>query len=402
MFNKFLNIFVRKRHYWRDITFSELAEIYTSMSLRSFGFGVIGIFVPIFLYKSGVRLQDIYLFYLLFFVIRLPAAYLSAYIIGRIGPKHSIAVSTVLIITFLLMLLSFNTVVWPLYLLSFFFSIANTLFFLAYHTDFSKIKDSKNGGKELGWLNIFERVGSAVGPVIGGLMATLISPEFTIVFAIMVLLGSLIPLFLTNEPVKVHQHIQFKGFNWHRHKRDFVSLSAHNVENVASQVMWPLYIAIVIFAENTYAKLGVIVGIATAVSIVSARMIGEVIDNRKGLKLLQYGTYINATIHILRSFTSTATGAIAISTINEPTTLTYHMPLLKGFYDEADSEPGYRIVYLTVTEIINGVAKAIYYLGLFMACYFFDPISVLRYSFIIVGVISLGMLFQRFPALKKV
>ncbi len=402
MLNKIIHKIAYHRHPWRKFKFDELAEIYTSMSLRSFGFGIIGIFVPIFLFKSNVSLRGIFFFYSAFFLLRIPVSYVAAFVVGRIGPKHTIAISTVLIIMFLLLLLTYETLGWPLLFMSFFFTLSNGLFFVAYNTDFSKIKDSKNGGKELGWLYIFERAGTTLGPIVGGLLASFVSPELTIALAMLILASSLIPLFLTNEPTRIHQKVTFKGFKWQSHKRDFISLSAYNLENVASQVMWPLLVGVLIFTEDTYAKVGAIIAIGTGISMFSAYMFGKFIDNRKGLALLNYGTVMNAITHVIRSTVTAAGGAIAISVLNEPITLSYRMPLVKGFYDAADSEDGYRIVYLVVAEMLTGITKAIFSLSLLAASYIFDPVNVLRYSFIFVGILSLGILLQRFPALKKV
>lgn len=390
------------RHPWRQLKFDELAEMYTSMSIRSLGFGIIGIFVPIFLYKSGVSLQSIFLFYTVFFIMRIPVAYVSAFIVGRIGPKHAIAISTILLITFLLMLLGLDAFSWPLSVLAFWFTVSNGLFFVAYDTDFSKIKSTKHGGKELGWLYIFERAGAALGPLVGGVLASFISPELTITVAVLVLIGSLFPLLASNEPVKLNQKITFKGFKWRRHSSDYIALSAFAIDNVGSAVFWPLLLAVFIFTDDSYAKIGALTGFAMLVSMFSARMFGKFIDNKKGLPLLNFGTVINAITHVIRAFTTSAGGAVAVSILNEPVTLSYRMPLMKGFFDEADNEPGYRIVYVTSTEMVTAVTKALYCLALFVACNYYDSISVLRYSYVVVAVISLGILLQKFPALKKV
>lgn len=402
MLQKIIHKVARPHHPWRQIKFDELTEIYASMSLRSFGFGIIGIFVPIYLYQNGFTLQSIFLFYTLFFLFRLPIAYVCAFVVGRIGPKHSIAVSTLLLVVFLSQLLTLNYFQWPLIVLAFSFSVTNGLFFIAYNTDFSKIKSTENGGKELGWLYIFERLGGALGPLVGGILASLIAPELTIFVAIAVLIFSLLPLFLTNEPVRLHQHITFKAFPWRRHVRDCIAISAFGVENVTSLVMWPLFIGIVIFTDDTYAKLGAIVGISLAISVVSSYFLGKFSDTKRGFFLFQVGTYANALIHGARAFITTAHGAAALTILNEPVTLAYKIPLVKGYYDAADSEEGYRIVYLVITEMAAGVAKALYCLALFLTCYFADSATVLRFSFIAVGIFSLAMLLQRFPALKKV
>lgn len=402
MIQKAIYKILRSSHPWRTMKFDELSEIYTSMTMRSLGFGVIGIFVPVFLYKTGVSIQDIMLFYTMFFILRVPVAYAMAFVVGRIGPKHSIAISTVLFVVFLSMLLSFELYAWPLLSMAFMFTLSNGLFFIAYNTDFSKINHAVHGGKELGWLYIFERVGSALGPIAGGLIASYIAPEATIIFAVLVMLGSLAPLFITNEPVKIHQKINFGGFNPLNYKRDFLSISALNIDNVASAVIWPLLIAVFIFVDDTYAKLGLIIGLGMAVSIFSARMFGKFIDHKKGKYLLNYGVIMDSTLHLIRPFISTTAGAVVVSTANEPITLAYKMPLVKGWYDQADSIEGFRIVYLTWSEMITGFVKGIYCLCLYIACSFFDPLDVLRYGFLLVAISGLFMLVQKFPALKKV
>lgn len=382
--------------------FDELAEIYTSMTLRSLGFSLVGIFVPVYLYKSGVSLQDIFLFFAVFFAVRVPVSYLAARVVGRIGPKHTIATSTVLFIFFLGMLVTFNSLGWPLLLLSVFYTLANGFFFIAMNTDFSKVKHQNHGGKELGWLYIFERAGGALGPIVGGLLAAWFAPEFTMVFAIIVFIASLIPLFMTREPVKTHQKISFKGFKYSKHIPDYISMGAFNAVNVSNGVYWPLLIAVFIYTDDTYAKLGIIIGGSLAVSIISAHMFGKIIDSKKGAALLKYGTFMSGVLNVIRSFITAGGGAVAGSFLGEPIGLSYRMPLTKGFFDAADSEEGYRIVYISFMEMVVGASKGLYCFGLFLACYWVDPVSVLRYQFIIMAFIGLLMLMQRFPALKRV
>jgi MFS family permease len=401
MLQKLVHKLARRHHFWRDASFSELAEIYASMSLRSFGFGIIGIFVPVFLYKNGVDLRGIFFFYSIFFLIRIPVAFIAGFVVARIGPKHAIAVSTVLLVAFLSSLLSFTTFRWPLVVIALLFALSNGLFFCAYHTDFSKIKSSKHGGKELGWLYIFERAGSALGPLVGGLLASFASVILTIAFSILVLVMSLVPLFMSNEPVKTHQKITFRGFKWKNHISDYLSLGAFNIENLATVLWWPLYLAVAIFVEDSYAKIGAIVALATVISMMSARFFGRVVDNRKSHFLLRYGVTLNALTHVVRSTVTAGGGAIAISLLNEPTTLSYRLPMTQGFYDSADHEEGYRIVYIVSTEIAAVICKAFACISLFAATYFYDPVDVLRYSFVVIGFVSLGIFFQRFPALRK-
>lgn len=382
--------------------FDELAELYTSMTLRSLGFSLMGVFVPVYLYKNGVDLETLFLLFAAFFGMRIFLSFPIARLIGRIGPKHGIAMSTILLVAFLLMLLTYQRLNLPLLFLIFMFTLSNGLFFISTNIDFSKIKHAHHGGKELGWLYIFERLGSAAGPVAGGIIAALISPEATIVFAIITLTASIVPLFMSNEPVEVHQKVDFSGFQHRKVIRDYISLSGFNILNVANGFIWPLFLAAFVLVDDTYAKLGAIIGLSMLVSLVSARMFGKFIDRKKGGALLQYGSIMNVLLQASRAFVFTAPSATIVSSLGEPINLSIKMPLVKAFYDAADRDDNYRIVYVVWVEVVVGIAKALMLMGLYAAMQFTEPEIAMRWSFALLGVIGLLTLVQRFPALKRV
>lgn len=372
------------------------------MGLRSFGFGLIGIFVPVFLFHAGVSLQNIFMFLAAIFIFRIPLAFAFGLVVGRIGPKHSIAVSTIIFIAFLFLLLSFESIGWPLLFLSFTFTFANGLFFIAYNTDFSKIQHNKHGGKELGWLYIFESFGSALGPIVGGLTATFFAPELTIVLSIVVLLVSLVPLFMTNEPVKVHQKISYRKFTLKPHMRGYIALGASAIQKVTNLALWPLLVAVLIFTDETYAKLGLLVAASVLVSMFAARMFGKFIDNKKGKALLRYGVGMNFVLQLSKAIVTSAGGAFGVSALGEPVLLSCRMPIINSYYDAAGSVEDFRIVYIVWGEVWSSISKGAFFVGLFLFSYFYDPISVMRVSFVIIPFIGLLMLMQRIPIIKKV
>ncbi|MFT4532270.1 MAG: MFS family permease [Candidatus Saccharimonadales bacterium] len=401
MITRLIHRITRKHHHWRDAKFDELSEIYTSMTLRSFGFSIIGIFVPVYLYLNGISLRDISLFYVMFFGIRAVTSLWIGKVVGHFGPKHSIAISTIILILFLLMLLTYSTYNWPLVLLALVFTIANGLFFVAYAVDFSKIRHKSHGGKELGWLYIFERVGSAAGPFVGGLIGSFISPEATIIFALLMLLLSLIPLFMSAEPVKTRQTINFKGLDMKLLKYDFIAHAGFNMSHLSSAVYWPLFIAVFVVSENVYATLGSLVGVSMLVSMLSAHFSGKIIDSNKGFYVIRFGTIITLLSSVIRPFITTTAGALAVTTLEEPTVVSYKIALVKGTFDRADSLEGHRIAYLTLAELLASVSKGAVALVIFVLSGFIDPGSVLQYSFIFTGALVLLMNLQDFPALRR-
>jgi len=394
MIQKIINTLLQPRHFWRTVDFDELSEIYTSILLRSLATSVIGLFIPIYLHTLGFSVRTIFAFYIVFFVARAIFDPLSALIVGRIGPKHTIALSTISNITTLLLLLTIKDLGWPLYFVSLMYTLTNSLFFIAFHTDFSKIKHTEHGGKELGYLTILEKIGGIVGPLLGGLIATIWSPNYTIVLSILLFLASLIPLFLTNEPVKLHQVITLKGFKVKPHIREIISYSCLNAENVISVLIWNFYLSLAIFVTSPYAKIGAVVGISTAVSLATVQFVGKRVDAKKGRSLLYRGVIGNSFIHILRLFVTGPLGVIGVNILNDPLTITYRMPFLKQFYDFSDDVPGYRIVYIAVNEVVGNICKGLVFIGLYIASGYVGDITAIKGVFILAALLSLGIALQ--------
>ncbi|HPR09998.1 MAG TPA: hypothetical protein PLJ04_00275, partial [Candidatus Saccharibacteria bacterium] len=156
MIQKIINILFKKRHFWRNVGFDELSELYTSEFLRSLAMSLIGIFVPIYLYKLGYSLTDIFGMQVIWAAIRPPLSYMAAKSVAIFGPKHTMVLASIVQIVYLATLMSMQSAQWPLALLAVLGSLSYTLFNIAIQVDFSKVKHTEHGGKELGFLTIFE------------------------------------------------------------------------------------------------------------------------------------------------------------------------------------------------------------------------------------------------------
>lgn len=402
MVEKVIKKIFERRHFWRTIGFDELSELYASEFLRNLSMSVIGIFVPIYLYKLGFNLQAIFAMQVIWAASRPIFLYIAAKSVAIFGPKHTMALGTLVQILYLSVLISIETAHWPLALLAVLGSLSYALYNIAIQVDFSKVKHTEHGGKELSFITICERVGSALGPLAGGLIASFINPQATIFVAIIFMIVSLLPLFLSAEPTRTKQKIVLRGFPWRRHKWDFVSATFFGVENVVSIVIWPLFIALTLFKTNTYASIGLLVSVSTGTALLAIFFIGRLIDNHKGGLLLRVGAISNSVVHLVRPFVSGPLQAIFVSFVNEPMTASYRMPYTKGLYDAADSVVGYRIVYLTLVDAFRMFGLFVFWLSAYIASFFVSSeVAILQAAFFVAAISSLGILTQRFPALKS-
>lgn len=402
MVNKAIKKILRKRHFWRTIGFDELSELYASQFMRALGMSIIGIFVPIYMLKIGYSVQSIFAMFLMWVSFKPLVIYIIAKTIARLGPKHGIALGTIFTIIYLSALLSIQELNWPLVLISFLGSLAYSMFGISFEVDFSKIKHTEHGGKELGYLQIFERVGAIAGPIIGGLLATFFDPRYTIAAAILVLCGSLIPIFMSAEPVTTHQHLKLKGFPLRRYRRDFISSMFLGMENTISIIIWPMFIALTIFTTKTFAALGFLSAASTVVALLTVMIIGKTIDKRHGGRLLNIGVIFNSILHLFRPFVTTGLQALGVNLFNEPVTAAYRMPYIKGRMDASDSVPGYRIVYLAITDLSYATGNFIFWLFAYSMCLVVNELTVMKLCFVLGAFASLGIMTQRFVALKDI
>ena len=79
-----------------------------------------------------------------------------------------------------------------------------------------------------------------------------------------------------------------------RKKRDFLAAPFVGVENIISIMIWPLFIALTIFQNNSYAAIGLLASVSTALALIAIYLIGSLIDQSKGLIMLKVGAILNA------------------------------------------------------------------------------------------------------------
>jgi MFS family permease len=272
---------------------------------------------------------------------------------------------------------------------------------LSFNVDFSKVKHSKRGGTELGYVNIMERIGAVLGPVVGGTIATIFGPEYIFWVAIVLLIGGLLPLFRTAEPVRINQRLDFSSLKIDKHWRDFVSYAGIGIEHNMSLFLWPVYLGLfVIVGTAAYAKLGILASVSFLVSIFAARVIGQLIDEHKGRKLLRYSVVVNSLLHLTRPFVGSYPVAFGVNVANDIVTPGYRMPFFKGIFDAADDLPGQRIVYLASMELFGSLTKGINCWLLVILAYYLEPMTVMVFGFTLAASVSLLAMTENFKALN--
>ncbi len=404
MIQQLIHRFLKRRHFWRYASFSEVAELYASRMMTMFAFRFVMAFGSVYLYKLGYEVTEIALFWALYYGVKTVAAGPIALLIARIGPKHGLLVANLLFAVGLACLMvapvfgSTAILAW-----CFIQGFAGTLNNVCYLTDFSKVKHSKHAGKEIGYMNIVEKVAAGSSPLIGGVVASLFGPSWAFFLSITLFMLSAVPLFRTAEPVRTHQKISLRGFPWRRTWRSIRANTGFGVDVVASGVAWNLFISVAIFAsdgDELYAKIGFFTSISLVVALAASYVFGRLVDHRQGLLLLRSSVIVNSLLHLLRPTVSSSTGIILTNAANEAAYTGYTLAFTRGEFDLADT-PGYRIVYLSLMEVAGNAGATIAALVIASFAAIYGSIEGLSIFYVFAAFVTLLMAAPRFPLYKR-
>jgi MFS family permease len=377
MLQAFIHRILLRRHFWRHATFSEVAELYASRTMRIFALRMVSVFTSIYLYQNGYDLLFIAFFWAGFYLLKVPFSIPAAKIAARYGPKHGTLVSNI-VSALGMVLLPFVTGneygIYPLVGWCILQAFSGSLNDLCYLIDFSKVKNIEHAGKEIGYMNIFEKVATGLSPLIGGGLAFLAGPELVMVVSAVLFLLSAVPLLKTAEPTETHRVLNFSGFPWKTTWRSMVAESAVGFDVFSTGIAWTLFMAVVVFNGNNnavYAQVGFVTSVTMFVALLASYTYGRLIDHRRGGELLRVSALANSVIHAARPMVTTPIGVVLVNIINEAATTGYSMPFTRGMFDTADMS-GKRIEYLFIIEMVVNFGAAIGAIILGFLFWFFD------------------------------
>lgn len=404
MVEKIITRILHRRHYWRHITFSELAELYASRVLRTTALMMMSVFVAVFMYQTGYSLTFIALYFSAQFLLRGLFSLPSAHIIGRFGPKHATLFSNLLYIPALYCLSNLEHYGWIVLIgYGFFQALSASIYNIAHHVEFSLVKHRQHAGKEIGYMVALERIAMTASPLIGGGIAYVFGPQATAFAAMLLFAVAAAPLLLSPEPIRPHQKIAFWSLPWKKTRRSIFAHSFMGWDFIATGIVWSLFVAIAVFGTTNdmlYAQIGAVASVSVVTSILAARMYGKLIDTHRGGELLRFGVLGTASLHLIRPFVASAGGVVLMNAATESAKSAYNMPYVKGIFDLADDIPAHRVVYMAWQDFAISIGATIALLSFALLTSFGNDIGGMQLFYLLSAVIVLGITTHNLRALK--
>lgn len=404
MLRRFIYKFFLRRHFWRYASFSEVAEIYTSRTLRMIAVGMSTVFMSVFLYQLGYGMQFIATYWLIYLLFKAIAALPAAKYAALIGPKHGILLSNLLYIPSMILFAFVPDLGVPAIVATGVLQgVSMTLYDVCYLTDFSKVKSADHAGKEIAYINILDKIATSLSPLIGGLIALAAGPQVTMCAASLLFMLASLPLFKTSEPTITHQKLVFRGFPWRVAWRSFIAEAAVGFDSISSSMAWLLLVAITVLGvvgNVVYAELGALLSVVLLAALASSYVYGVLIDRRRGGELLKTMVVVNSFLHIARPFAQTPLTVVFINATNEVATTGYAMAFIRGIFDTADLT-GHRITYLGCITAALNLGMALAALLLLVCVTIWPPELGMRFFFFFAAPVTLLIAIAKFRLYQK-
>lgn len=404
MLQKIIHRLLLRRHFWRYATFSEVAELYASRLMRRLAINISAAFISVFMYQNGYSVTFIAGYWVAYYGLKTAISIPCTKYAARFGAKHGMLLSNLLYIPSMVVFAfvpSYGVV--AIIAAGVFQAVSATMYDLCYLIDFSKVKSVEHAGKEIAYMNIFDKIATGLSPLIGGMIAFLAGPQATMFAAAALFAFAAIPLLKTNEVVQTNHQLTFKDFPWRMAWRSLVAEAAIGFDIISSGIAWSLLVAIAILGvrgNQVYAELGALLSLVLLAALAASYLYGLLIDKHRGKELLVIMGLINAGVHVTRPFITTPQGVAAVNVGNEMATTGYAMAFMRGMFDTADIS-GNRLAYFGAIEVVVNAGSTLGGLVFLWFVMMLGDTTGMRSFYYVAAVVALLIMMPKFRLYRR-
>ena len=277
---------------------AKLWPLYFTQSLRTFAISLLSLFTGIYIYKTLGSLTFVFLFYLLFHVIKLLTLFLAEELSLRKGLKGQIWLGLIFLISgfsFLFFSARQPFLVFPA---AIFWGVATSFYWFGRHGLMAKLVQNGHYGQALGNQVIFSLAPVLLGPILGGVLINFFG--YGALFAVS-LFFIVLSLFTLRTAPEQKTHIDTSPVEILRlfktHKRMFLAYFGDSAAAVTYSVGFPLYLFFILERELS---IGEFFSLALVLVAVLNFLIGKTVDSRGKRGLVSFGSVFSFLIWIAR------------------------------------------------------------------------------------------------------
>ena len=262
-------------HYFHHTLTRELSELYITTIIRAFAGNMLLIFTPLYFFNIGFSIVEILLFAAISYAtFGLSSITLGAHTVVHFGHERSIALSVPLLLAYNYLLFTLTNSTTNFFLAAIVLGIHNSIYWVAYHSEFAHEQSRQNVGEEIGFSKVLIGLAGVVAPAIAGFIITSSGFGTVLIASSLLMVLGLIPILRTPElwkPGTVSSYSILRMFSDKNSSKDVVGYLASG-EDVIASFIWPLFLFFII---PSYTDIGILTTFATLFTFILFLWIGK-------------------------------------------------------------------------------------------------------------------------------
>ena len=292
---------------------SLLGRLYVASFLHDLGLQMLSLFILFYLWEKGWSLPLVVSYLLIFTLLNPFCSRLAYFLIDRWGVVRTMLLSNVARLLFTVALFNLGEPGVVGYGLLALIAVLDILSFRVYYATwdfyFAGLREDKKSGSQtaIAWVLIV--VTSALAPLASGFLAQFWGFKTSMVVAGVLMLFSVIPLItagrrrLATSMEYPYGSLALKRLWQVFRATDKGGLLAFTASNLVFNIflpLWMLYLAIVIFTDQAYGSLGVLLAASSLLALLATLLAGRLVDRGRYRPLLRVSAWIELLLGGLR------------------------------------------------------------------------------------------------------
>ncbi len=351
------------KHYFKGDVPHGFTSLFVSKTLMFVASGLLGVFMPIFLYELfDDNFQHVMIWYLVGSFIYLILIVYGAQLLNRLGFKRSLQISALLGALYYTILFFVDKDSWrqllPIALLV--ITFWRITYWLPYHVKFTQLSDKKNRGKQLSLMLATASILGVFAPLIAGII--IVKFDFNILFAVATILFVLTFIPFVTIP-RVHEKFTWSySKTWRellkkKNQSLVVPLIANGAENVVGVLIWPIFIFNIL--DGNYFETGAISTFIIGVTIIVQLSTGSYIDGKGKKKTLRLGSALYSLGWFIKIFVATGFHIFAAGIYHNIVKIFTQTPFDTLVYEMAADQGHYIDEFTAIREIAINIGKVL-------------------------------------------
>ncbi|MBI2625055.1 MAG: hypothetical protein HYW70_01855 [Candidatus Nealsonbacteria bacterium] len=345
----------------------DFLSIFSADFIWGFGAGMVGLFLPIFLFKGlGSSIFNVIYFYLASFVLFAFLVPLGAEVMERINLKRSMIFSLPALAIYYLAFYFFNISDKILILVPGLLAITlfRILYWVPYHIDIAKFGDKTRRATQIAYFSSISFTAEASAPLLAGFIIEKFG--FSIIFfGAAVLAGlAMVPLFFLAPIKEEYTFSYFQTFrelfsrkNW----RILIGYGSWGAEEMTGLVIWPVFIFGIL--KESYSAVGIVTAAILFSGTILRIIIGRLADGEGKRKLFINGTLLYSIGWIFRMLVASGFEVFLAGAYHSFAGIIRGVPLAAFQYEQMHGKGHFIDEYTVLREVAINIGRIIMLLG---------------------------------------